>query len=80
LTAGRFRRSSIRLPWQVEQAKGQLAQAKAQQSLARINLKRDTPLVEARAIAQSQPDNEKQQAEQADPKTASLNQDGGENR
>jgi membrane fusion protein (multidrug efflux system) len=51
---------------QVEQAKGQFAQAKAQQSLARINLKRDTPLVEARAIAQSQLDNEKQQAEQAD--------------
>jgi membrane fusion protein (multidrug efflux system) len=51
---------------QVEQAKGQLAQAKAQQSLAQINLKRDTPLAQARAIAQSQLDNEKQQAEQAD--------------
>ena len=50
---------------QVEQAKGQLAQAKAQQSLAQINLKRDTPLAQARAIAQSQLDNEKQQAEQA---------------
>ena len=51
---------------QVEQAKGQLAQAKAQQSLTQINLKRDTPLAQARAIAQSQLDNEKQQAEQAD--------------
>jgi membrane fusion protein (multidrug efflux system) len=51
---------------QVDQAKGQLAQAKAQQSLAQINLKRDTPLVQARAIAQSQLDTEKQQAEQAD--------------
>jgi membrane fusion protein, multidrug efflux system len=50
---------------QVEQAKGQLAQAKAQQSLAQINLKRDTPLAEARAISQSQLDNDTQQAEQA---------------
>jgi membrane fusion protein, multidrug efflux system len=51
---------------QVEQAKGLLAQAKAQQSLAQINLKRDTPLSQARAIAQSQLDNDTQQAEQAD--------------
>jgi membrane fusion protein (multidrug efflux system) len=51
---------------QVDQAKGQLAQAKAQQSLAQINLKRDTPLARARAIAQSQLDTETQQAEQAD--------------
>jgi membrane fusion protein (multidrug efflux system) len=51
---------------QVEQAKGQLAQARAQQSLAQINLKRDTPLAQARAIAQSQLDTDKQQAEQAD--------------
>ena len=51
---------------QVEQAKGQLAQAKAQQSLTQINLKRDTPLAQARAIAQSQLDNDAQQAEQAD--------------
>jgi membrane fusion protein (multidrug efflux system) len=51
---------------QVEQAKGQLAQAKAQQSLAQINLKRDTPLAQARAISQSQLDNENQQAKQAD--------------
>jgi membrane fusion protein (multidrug efflux system) len=50
---------------QVEQAKGQLAQAMAQQSLAQINLKRDTPLVQARAISQSQLDNDTQGAEQA---------------
>jgi membrane fusion protein (multidrug efflux system) len=51
---------------QMKQAKGQLAQAEAQQGLAQINLKRDTPLAQARAIAQSQLDNEKQQAEQAE--------------
>jgi membrane fusion protein (multidrug efflux system) len=51
---------------QVNQTKGQLAQAEAQQSLAQINLKRDIPLAMARAIAQSQLDNENQQAEQAD--------------
>jgi membrane fusion protein, multidrug efflux system len=51
---------------QVKQAKGQLAQAEAQQGLAQINLKRDTPLAQARAIAQSQLDNDKQQAAQAD--------------
>ena len=51
---------------QVEQAKGQLAEAKAQQGLAQINVKRDTPLAQARAIAQSQLDTEKQQEKQAD--------------
>jgi membrane fusion protein, multidrug efflux system len=51
---------------QVKQAKGQLAQAQAQQGLTQINLKRDTPLAQARAIAQSQLDNDKQQAAQAD--------------
>ena len=57
---------------QVEQARGQFAQAKAQQSLAQINLKRDTPLAEARAIAQSQLDNDTQQAEQADAAVAAT--------
>lgn len=57
---------------QVEQAKGQLAQAKAQQGLAQINLKRDTPLAEARAIAQSQLDNDTQQAQQADAAVAAA--------
>jgi membrane fusion protein (multidrug efflux system) len=57
---------------QLQQAKGQLAQAKAQQTLAQINLKRDTPLAQARAIAQSQLDNERQQAEQADATVAAA--------
>jgi len=57
---------------QVKQAKGQLAQAKAQQGLAQINLTRDTPLAQARAIAQSQLDNETQQAEQADAAVATA--------
>ena len=47
------------------QAEGQVRQAQAQLELAEINVKRDTPLAEARAIAQSQLDNEKQQAAQA---------------
>ena len=50
---------------QVAQAEGQLRQAQAQLELAEINLNRDTPLAAARAIAQSQLDNEKQQAAQA---------------
>ncbi len=50
---------------QVEQAKGQLAQAHAQLALAQINVKRDTPLAQARAIAQSQLDTETQQEAQA---------------
>jgi membrane fusion protein (multidrug efflux system) len=45
----------------LEQAKGQLGQAQAQLSLAEINVNRDTPLAEARAIARSQLDNEVQQ-------------------
>jgi membrane fusion protein (multidrug efflux system) len=57
---------------QVGQAKGQLAQAQAQRGLAEINLKRDTPLAEARAIAQSQLDNDKQQAAQADAAVAAA--------
>jgi membrane fusion protein, multidrug efflux system len=50
---------------QVEQAKGQLAEARAQLALAQINVKRDTPLAQARAIARSQLDNETQQEAQA---------------
>ena len=49
---------------QVAQAKGQLAEARAQQALAEINLKRDTPLAQARAIAQSQLDTDQQTAVQ----------------
>jgi len=51
---------------QVGQAQGQVGQAQAQLGLARINVTRDTPLAEARAIAQSQLDTEKQQAAQAE--------------
>jgi membrane fusion protein, multidrug efflux system len=43
---------------QLAQARGQLAQAKAQLQLAEINVKRDTPLAAAHAIAQSQLDND----------------------
>jgi RND family efflux transporter MFP subunit len=66
----------------VDQAKGQLAQAKAQLQLAQINTKRDTPLAEARAIARSQLDNDLQtqagneatvQGQQAAVETAQLN-------
>ena len=43
---------------QLAQAQGQVLQAQAQLGLAEINVKRDTPLAQARAIAQSQLDNE----------------------
>jgi len=42
----------------LDQAKGALAQAQAQLGLAVINTKRDTPLTQAHAIAQSQLDND----------------------
>lgn len=66
----------------VDQAKGQLAQAKAQLQLAQINTKRDTPLAEARAIARAQLDNDLQtqaaneatlKAQEAAVETAQLN-------
>jgi membrane fusion protein (multidrug efflux system) len=50
---------------QVAQAEGQVRLAQAQLELAQINVNRDTPLAEARAIAQSQLDSEKQQAAQS---------------
>jgi RND family efflux transporter MFP subunit len=50
---------------QLAQAKGQLAQAQAQLGLAEINVKRDTPLAAAHAIAQSQLDNDLQSRAQA---------------
>jgi membrane fusion protein, multidrug efflux system len=50
---------------QLGQAKAQVAQSKAQLELTNINVNRDTPLAEQRAIAQSQLDNEKQQQAQA---------------
>jgi membrane fusion protein, multidrug efflux system len=51
---------------QLEEAKGQVLQAQAQLGLAEINVNRDTPLALARAIAQSQLDNEVQQKAQAE--------------
>jgi RND family efflux transporter MFP subunit len=50
----------------LQQAQGQLGQAQAQLGLAQINVNRDTPLAEARAIARSQLDNEIQQKAQAE--------------
>ncbi|HEV2577001.1 MAG TPA: efflux RND transporter periplasmic adaptor subunit [Acidobacteriaceae bacterium] len=50
---------------QLGQAQGSVGQAQAQLLLAEINVKRDTPLAAEHAIAQSQLDNEQQQAAQA---------------
>lgn len=60
---------------QVAQAQAQVSQAKAQLGLAEINLNRDTPLAQARAVAQSQLDNDKQQVatQQATVKSAEAN-------
>src|SRR3984893_17099410 len=59
----------------LDQAEGQLAQARAQLGLADINVMRDTPLAKARAIAQSQLDNDVQQqaAQSAAVRTAEAN-------
>jgi membrane fusion protein (multidrug efflux system) len=51
---------------QLAQAQGQVLQAKAQLGLAEINVNRDTPLAKARAIAQSQLDNDVQQKAQTE--------------
>jgi membrane fusion protein (multidrug efflux system) len=51
---------------QLEQARGQVQQAQAQLGLAQINVNRDTPLAKARAIAQSQLDNDIQQKAQSE--------------
>ncbi len=45
---------------QVAQARGQLGQSQAQLGLAQLNVKRDTPLAQAHAIAQSQLDTDVQ--------------------
>jgi membrane fusion protein (multidrug efflux system) len=60
---------------QLSQAEGQLAQQQAQLELAGINVKRDTPLAQAHAIAQSQLDTETktQQADQAAVVSAQAN-------
>jgi len=59
----------------LDQAKAQLAQAQAQLQLTDINVKRDTPLAEARAIARSQLDNDLQSkaANEAAMKAAQAN-------
>ncbi len=66
----------------LDQAKGQLAQSNANLGLANINVKRDTPLSQARAIARSQLDNDVQgqasaeavvRSSQAGVSTAELN-------
>ena len=57
---------------QLAQAKGQVQQAQAQLQLAEINVNRDTPLAEARAIAQSQLDNDTQQKAQTEAGVASA--------
>ncbi len=59
----------------LDQSEGQLAQAQAQLGLANINVKRDTPLAKARAISQSQLDNDVQQqaAQSAAVRTAQAN-------
>jgi membrane fusion protein, multidrug efflux system len=51
---------------QLDQAKGQVLLAQAQLGLAEINVKRDTPLAQAHAIAQSQLDNDVQQRAQSE--------------
>jgi membrane fusion protein, multidrug efflux system len=49
---------------QLAQARGQLGQAQAQLGLAQLNVKRDTPLAQAHAIAQSQLDTDIQSQRQ----------------
>jgi membrane fusion protein (multidrug efflux system) len=59
----------------LDQTEGQLAQTQAQLGLSDINVKRDTPLAKAHAIAQSQLDNDVQQqvAQSAAVRTAEAN-------
>jgi membrane fusion protein (multidrug efflux system) len=61
-----FRAALDQARGQLAQAKGQVQQAQAQLQLAVINVNRDTPLAQARAIAQSQLDNETQQKAQCE--------------
>jgi membrane fusion protein, multidrug efflux system len=57
---------------QLAQAQGQVLQAQAQLGLAEINVKRDTPLAQAHAIAQSQLDNDVQTRAQNEASVASA--------
>jgi membrane fusion protein (multidrug efflux system) len=65
---------------QLEQARGQVQQAQAQLDLAQINVNRDTPLAKARAIAQSQLDNDIQTKAQSEAsvKSAEASADAAE--
>lgn len=58
---------------QLDAAKGQVKQAQAQLDLAQINVDRDTPLAQARAVAKSQLDNDTQQKAQTEASVASAN-------
>jgi membrane fusion protein (multidrug efflux system) len=57
---------------QLNQAKAQVGQAEAQLALAQINVNRDTPLAQAHAIAQSQLDTETQTKAQNEAAVASA--------
>ena len=57
---------------QVQQAQGQVANTQAALSLTEINVNRDTPLAQARAIARSQLDNDVQQKAQAEASVSSA--------
>jgi membrane fusion protein, multidrug efflux system len=57
---------------QLAQAEGQVLQVQAQLGLAEINVKRDTPLAQARAISQSQLDNDVQSRAQTEAAVASA--------
>jgi membrane fusion protein (multidrug efflux system) len=70
-----FQASLDQAKGQLAQARSQVAQAQAQYSLTTINVNRDRPLAAARAIAQAQLDNDIQAQAQADAavKTAEAN-------
>ena len=76
----RSRRSSIRPRRRWSRPRGSWRRPRRSAALAQINLKRDTPLAEARAIAQSQLDNDKQQAAQAEAAVAAAASCGGRRR
>ena len=61
-----FRAALDQAKGQLAQANGQIGQAQAQLGLAAINVKRDTPLAQVHAIAQSQLDNDVQTQKQTE--------------
>lgn len=66
-----FEAALAQVQGQLAQAIGQLGQAKAQLGLAEINVRRDTPLAQLHAIAQSQLDNDIQGQKQGEALIAS---------